>query len=86
MFVVSFQKCNNDLTALQQELCDIFGVSQVFIQLDDSIQNVAYLLKFDKSNLYHCIRCRKITADKNNELCTRCSYIVKETNKDFIAV
>jgi isoleucyl-tRNA synthetase len=60
---------------IQTELEDIFQVAEVTV--DKSDIKTDYRLEISKSKRFACARCRRVQSECENELCTRCSQVIK---------
>nr|XP_023028267.1 isoleucine--tRNA ligase, mitochondrial-like [Leptinotarsa decemlineata] len=69
-----------EISELEQQLVDIFQVSNVSITEDN--MEMDYELEISKSQNVSCPRCRKINSEKDNELCNRCYNVLNSSNNN----
>ncbi|XP_018320413.1 isoleucine--tRNA ligase, mitochondrial isoform X2 [Agrilus planipennis] len=72
-----------DAHKMKSELCDFFQISDIEVDVEN-LSGKNYIFKFEKSSLFVCDRCRRFSADKEYELCNRCSSVVGKIHKESL--
>ncbi|KAK5642697.1 hypothetical protein RI129_008864 [Pyrocoelia pectoralis] len=72
---ITSQQLKETSLEVNKELADILQVSNVEISQDLNTKDNVFDIQIRDSSLYMCDRCRRHSAEFENDLCNRCNYV-----------